>query len=788
MLILSSLLRMLFVTYTFLKVILSKLVLLKAVLLSLVFILFTHSSFAQLVQKIEINGLNSIDRGTILSYLPIEVNDEFSPSSIPLIDKNLLDTNFFKKVSTEFVNGTLQINIEENPIIKYVEFKGYKEDAVLSENSIQKIQDNSDIKPGKIFNDKTFNTLLRQIQLLYIDNGYYNSEITFKKNIDNANRIGIEVFFKEGSPALINRFDISGNSFFSSDDLLDLFDIGVPDFFILNYFTEKDRFNKQSLDAGIEKIKTKYLESGFLDIKVKLINPELNSKDMTISIEVNIEEGNQYFVGNIELNGEMGNFSSEKLTSTFGMETGSVFSRKEILKGARKIRALFADNGYAKASIETKLKQNDKPNSFDLILDIKKNKRMYVNRIEIIGNHTTQDDVIRRELNLLEGQEFSQKTLDESIRKIKRLGYFSDVKMNLTEVSGNDDRFDILISVTEAKTGEFTIGLSHGNDSGAAFNVGIQQNNILGTGNVLNAKLVNSKAVEELRVYFKDPHFSDIGDSISYGFFTKTTNAADLEISDYVIDENGINFGYGIQTSKNSDIFSELRLSNIDLTCSATYAGVLYEQKQCASNDSLDFNTSLISSKNSLNDFYNPTDGSKQILKGVISLPLGDFKYFKLEGNQTNFYPINDDSTFKTKFNLQLAQGYGNKDLPFFERYFGGGSSSVRGFDFNSLGSKYPDLTAKGGEVSLLTSGAYIAPAKKIGIDNDNIRISAFLDAGSIYEKVSSFDLSDIRASAGLATSWVTPIGPIGFYFAKPLIKKSSDSTETFSFELGTTF
>jgi len=124
----------------------------------------------------------------------------------------------------------------------------------------------------------------------------------------------------------------------------------------------------------------------------------------------------------------------------------------------------------------------------------------------------------------------------------------------------------------------------------------------------------------------------------------------------------------------------------------------------------------------------------------------------------------------------------------FFKRYFGGGASSVRGFDFNSLGAKYPDLNPKGGEVSLLSSFAIISPANIIGIDNDNIRISAFLDAGSIFEKASNFDLSEIRASSGLAASWLTPIGPIGIFFAKPLIKKTSDTTQTFSFELGTSF
>jgi len=592
----------------------------------------------------------------------------------------------------------------------------------------------------------------------------------------------------EGKPSLIKKFDIVGNSLFDNEELLDLFDIGTPDYFFINYFTKRDQFVRSSFMAGLESIKSKYLESGFLDVDVKGKVLNVDDKNTSLSLIVEINEGEQYFIEDFEWSGDIGNLDNKLLEKLLDIKKGSVFSRSEIVKGTNRIKTLFSDKGYAKTTITTKIQPSLKTNHFKLLINVKKDSIMFINRINIFGNTITQDDVIRRELSLLEGQEFSQKELDDSIQRIKRLGFFSDVKVSTRQSENSLDKFDIFINVEETKTGEFSIGLSHANSTGPSFNTGIQQKNIFGTGNIFNATLVNSNAIEELSFYFKNPYFTNDGKSISFGVFNKTTDAANLDISDYILDESGFKIGYGIPLTKNSNLFGESHFSDIKIQCSDKFAGELYEQQQCSSNNSLDFTLNLDYIDNTLNDFFSPTKGYKQTLSSSLALPLADFQYYKLESRNISYKPVLKDSTISTKFNLQLAQGYGGKELPFFKRYFGGGASSVRGFDFNSLGSKYPDLNSKGGEVSILSSAALITPAKNIGVDNENIRVSAFMDAGSIYEKLNDFDVADIRVSSGLAASWLTPIGPIGIFVAKPLIKKSNDATETFSFQLGANF
>ena len=515
---------------------------------------------------------------------------------------------------------------------------------------------------------------------------------------------------------------------------------------------------------------------------------KVDSKNNTIQISINIKEGNRYKIKNISFTGDTDIFPREKLLDQMGNIDNSFFSKSKILKGIENIRSIFSNRGYAFAEIDSKLNKTASDFEYDLEVNLNKNNLVYINRIEISGNNRTQDDVIRREMIIHESNFFSQEDIDESIRKIRRLGYFSNVSVKTSKVNNDSDKLNIFIDVIETKTGEFSVGLSHSNSTGAAFTAGIQQSNILGTGNTFNGKFTNSSAVQEISFFFSDPYFNKEGHTISYGIFNKTTDAADLEVSNYNIDESGFTFGYGIPITDKSKLSANMRFSDINVTCGSTFSSSGYEPIQCSSNDKLDTSLNLRYSHNSLNDFYSPTNGLQSSISSTLSIPPGDFKYLKVEGNIKNYSPVYENFTFLTEADLQIAKGYADKDLPFFKRFYGGGSSSVRGFDFNTLGAKYPDGKAKGGELSYFSSAALISPAKNLGIDQENIRIGAFLDAGSVSESTSSFDLSDIRASTGLGLSWLTPIGPIGFYAAKPLIKKDGDSLETFSFDLGMSF
>ena len=748
----------------------------------------TLTSIAQSapIKSIEILGLNAISRGTVLSYLPVEVGDDYASRTSSQIIRALYKTQFFKDIEVSEADQVLKIKLQENPHIKYIELLNYS-DKVIKEESIEQVLSSMDLSQGKIFNQRQLDKLISQLEGTYISKGYYGISITKNIEIDDQNRVGIELDINEGEVARINSMKITGNQVHDEDDLLDLFEIGEADFFILNYFTEKDHYSKVALDAGVEALKSLYINDGYLDFKVDQVSTNLSDDKQNIDIDIQINEGAQYKVGSIQFSGDLLNQSVDDLNNLLTIAKGDIFERKKVIESIQAVTDVFADQGYAFAKVDPITKENKQTHTIDLEVNITLNKKVYINRITIVGNTRTQDEVIRREIGIAEGGLYSNSELDESIKKIKRLGFFSDVNMEVSRLKNFPDKINLHFSVEETKTGTFSIGLSHSNSSGASFNMGIKENNFLGTGNTLNAALSNSEAVQEMSFYFSDPYFTEDKHSISYGIFTKSLDGTELDVSSYKIDENGFSLGYGIPITENTRISADIRASSRDITCGSTFASAGYEPTQCASNDKTEVKTNINWSNNTLNNFNYPTEGSKNSLSLDVTLPIADFRYYKLDASHKSYHPIGNDLTWTLNSRLGLAQGYGNNELPFFKRYYGGGSSSVRGFDFNSLGATYADGKAKGGELSLLAGTSIISPMKFIK-DSDNMRMSAFIDAGAIEEKASSFDIDEIRMSTGVAFSWLTPVGPLGIYAAKPLIKKSADKTKTIEFTLGTSF
>jgi len=752
----------------------------------LLFLFLSNLSYSQIIKDIEISGINSISRGTILNYLPVESGEDFNLEVSSQIIKVLYKTKLFKDVEIDFIDGKLFISITENPTIKYIDFLNYDDGEILSEENIPSLIKTYSLSTGQVFIEKNLVDLTNKIKDLYRDNGYYSIKVSTKENIDSANRIAIEIDIQEGNRAKINSFKILGSNYFTEKQLKKLYSMGEADFFPLNYFTNKDEFNQIIFDSETEKLKTKYFDEGFLDFEILSSKVDIDEKQSLINVSLDLFEGKRYLLGEIDFSSN-NEFSEKFLRSKISLENNNPFQRDKLISGLKKIQSLYHNKGYAYADVNSDIKLDKDKGIVNVNVDISKNEKVYVGRINISGNTRTQDDVIRREFNILEGQIYSREDLDNSLSNVKKLGYFRNASMEFVASKNNKDIMDIYLSVEETKTGEMSFGLSQSNSTGTSVNAGIKQNNILGTGNIFNGSFSNSSAVKDIRFFFKDPYFNDLGHSISYGLFNKKIDGASLDVSSYKIDETGGSFGYGIPLDKTSDIFANLNISNIDLLCGSTLASSGYEYAQCNANKNLDITSSLEFSQNTLNDFMFPTSGLKNTLVLNSSIPGSDFSYFQLSGNHSSFYPVSDQLTLNFKTKLAFGRGFGDEELPFYKKYYGGGSSSVKGFDFNSLGPKYPNGLAKGGEVSYLSNISLISPVTFME-DSENMRVAGFIDVGSINENFSDFSIDEMRASTGIALTWVTPLGPLGIYYAQPILKKADDNIESLSFTLGSSF
>ena len=752
----------------------------------LIFSLVSFFAASEEIKKIEINGLSSLSKGTVLSYLPVEIGDDFNDLISDISLQKLYETGLFEDIKISQTNGIVNIVIYESPVIKYFDVKGFKNDRVLNEDVLKSTLSDIKLSSGNLFRKNIFEKFINQLKDEYKASGHYKADIKVKVDKDLQNRIGIEVNIDEGEVARIRSFRLKGNEKFDNDFLLNFFTIGEPDIFFINFFTEKDFFSQFEFDAGLQKIKSHYIASGFLEFEILNSSVQISENKEEINLLVEIHEGPQYKIRDINFKGDFLNVSEEQIMQLLGISSGQIFKNKDLVSGLQEINNYFGDQGFAFSKINANTNENKDLKEVDITIDINVNDRIYINRIIITGNTRTQDDVIRREINLFEGQQYSKSELDKSISNIKRLAFFKNVDMKSSRLADDADKVDIFIEVDENKTGELSIGLSQSNTTGAAFTFGIKERNFLGTGNVLNAGLVNSEAVEEISFFFSNPDFLGKNHTLSYGVTSRKVDSKYIDLNSYTLNTLGVNASYGIPISEYAKFNNGFNIETLDLECGPIY--LFYENSQCSDNSSK-LNFSLISSvnENSLNDSMFPTSGKKSNVRLELGLPLADFLYYKFDIDHSSYYPVGENLTLKLGSKLGFIDTYNDKETPFYRKYFGGGSTSIRGFDLNSLGPKYSNGSVKGGEVSLLGTSSIISPLSFIDNSN-NMRVGAFVDIGSITESVDQFDTSDIRASTGIAFSWYTPIGPIGINYSKPLISKSSDNIENFSFTLGASF
>ena len=759
------------------------------------FFFFTTQSYSSPIKNINFIGLNNASEDSLIQLIPFQTGQEYNDSSSNEIIKSLFQTGLFSDISITKNQDSLNITLKENPTIKYFDFEldsgsGFSnwlkgEKMLMTNDILNEELVSTMLSPGNPFTQRKLDEFMLLIESKYSESGYYNVILTPNISIDSQNRAGIELSIDQGERAKIDSFKISGSEKISEESLLKLFKIGEADMAILNYFTNKDLFTETEFKNGIDSLNNYYFDLGYMDFKILNINSTLDDKKEKISINIQISEGIQYKLGKVSFDGGSEIFNKDELSQSISLKEGDIFNRNLIIKDIQTLTDMFADKGFAFVDINPIT--SDFLDSINIDFKISLNKKVFINRITISGNTRTQDEVIRREIGIAEGGQYSRSILRDSLLSLRRLGYFSDVQISTEEVVGMPDKINIAFEVEETQTGSVSFSMSHSNNYGISFGAGIEEKNIFGSGNTLNANFKISESFNELSFYFMNPNFNDEEHSISIGAFKREINDDDVAKNSYEINTQGLNFGYGVPLSDSTRVNSSLEYSNNEVKCSSLFAGSGYESSQCASSKNDELKANINWSKNSLNNYLYPTEGTKNTVNIGVSLPPSDYKYYNLSGSHLSYRPINDITTLKLTGDVNVARGYSNDNLPFYKRYFGGGSGSVRGFGNKTLGPMYPNGSAKGGEVSILGSANLITPAFFVD-NNENMRMSAFIDTGNIFEKTSNIDLGDIRMSAGFGFAYLSPIGPIGAFISTPILKKDGDIIEEFGFSLGTGF
>ena len=755
--------------------------------LLLVFARVHAASF--IVEDIEVQGIKKISVGTVLNYLPLKTGDSFDTENSAEVIRELYKTGFFDSISLYRMNDSLVIQVKERPSIAEVEFDGNKEvnDEIMTD-ALKQIG----ITRGKIYNPKLLEKLQQELQQLYYSLGKYSVRIEARTEELDEDRVKIDIGISEGAPARIRSINLIGNSAFDEDELLDKFKLESSD----DGWFPDDKYSSAKLSGDLETLKSWYLDQGYVQFNVESKQVTISPDKKDINIAINMREGEQFRVDKIELTGDLIVPESE-LLALLSIREGDVFSRKNITSSIRLMSERLGDEGYAFARINPRPEINEEARTVSLVLVFDPGEKMTVRRIVFDGNTKTRDHVLRREMRQMEGEVFSNSKINRSKIRLQRLRYISSVDTRFVRVEDEPGLLDVNISVKERFSGNFTIGAGYSEDQGALFNLGLTHDNIFGSGNNVAITFNNNRAQEQYEFTYVNPYYTP--DGISRGFSARytQTDAAEANISNYLLDRITLSVNYGIPLSEYNLIRFNFGVERNDITLAQTTSDEIRDfiinnndEFDAGSNpDGDEYDTAFASmsfSTDSRNRLIFPDSGSLNTIG--VEYYTGDLEFYKLFYRHQTLFTIVDGLTFSFKGRIGQGDAIGDTtDLPFYEKFTAGGVRSVRGYDFNSLGPKDSRQETFGGNFQVITNSELLFQVDALG-SAESFRLGLYFDAGTVFADYDAFDENELRTSVGLSAKWFTLIGPIELSYAVPINDEPGDDTKNFQFSLGAPF
>ncbi len=735
------------------------------------------------IRDIEVLGLERVSQGAVLANLPVDVGDRLEPGQERVLLHALYKSGLFDDVKIGRDGDKLVVQVRERPAIAEISIEGNKD---IETDQLKKALREAGIDKGRVFNRSVLEDLERELRQQYYMHGKYNLKIDTEVKPLEGNRVDIAIKISEGVVSKIRRVNIIGNRHYTDEELLKGFHSGVPATWAL--FSSKDKYSKQKLAADLETLRAFYLDRGYLNFQINSTQVTMTPDKKDIYLNINISEGDKYTIKEAHLAGEMV-IDEAELRKLIQFQPGETFSRAKVTQSIRDIKNKLGEKGYAFADIEVAPKIDETENTVVLNLVIKPGKRVYVRRVNFFGNAKTRDEVFRREMRQLEGAWFSTPAVQRSKVRIQRLPFVETVNVERKRVPGSDELIDLDFTVTERLAGSFSAGAGYSQNQGLLINLAFNQDNFFGTGKKLGINFNNSSSNTVYSISYTNPYYTIDGISRGFTAFYRTTDAAEADVSDYVADRYGLSVNYGIPLTEYDGFRLSLGYENIDITTNPTSSPSEILDFVAANGSRYDQFTSNASFTHDTRDrTVFATKGNYQRIRLEASIPGSDLDYYKLSYRNTQLWKLSQRFSLSGMFDVAYGDAYNQtSDLPFFEKYYAGGISSVRGYRTNSLGPLSSTNDPFGGNFRTLARGELFFPAP-FALDNPSVRMGAFVDAGNVFEDPDHFDQDELRSSAGLSFEWLSPIGPLTFSYAKALNAKDGDDRQAFQFYIGGTF
>ena len=734
------------------------------------------------VQDIRMEGLQRVEPGNILATLPFKVGDNYTDDKGTLAIRNLFALGLFKDVRIELKGNVVIVVVEERPLISAVNFVGIKE---FDKDTLKKALKDIGLSEGRPYDKALTDRAEQELKRQYINRSLYAAEIITTVAPSDRNKVNLNFTVIEGDISKIKEFKIVGNKAFDQSTIMDQMDLSEPNY--MSWYTKSDRYSQAKLNADLENIRSFYLSRGYLEFRVESTQVAISPNKQDINITINITEGSRFVVSSVELEGFYLGRDNE-FKSLVTIKPGLAYNITDIVDTSKAFSEYFGKFGFAFAKIEPRTEIDRKTNQVKIFLQAEPSRRAYVRRINISGNDKTKDDIIRREFRQMESSWYDGDKIKLSRDRIDRLGYFTDVTVDTEEVAGSPDQVDINLKVVEKPTGALQLGAGFSSSEKFFLSFGISQENFFGTGNSLGIQVNTSKYNKLYQISTTDPYFTEDGVSRTLNFYNRNLRPYAASSTYYNIYSKGLGLSFGVPVAEIDTVFVGVAY---DQTSVSSGTGLPDAYDSYVGNKTVSVPLTVGWARDSRDSILAPNKGKLFKLNSEVGV-LGNTRYYKNSGQYQQYWPLTRKYTLAVNAELGLGAGYQGYAFPVFKNYYSGGLGSVRGYQQNSLQtdkmySKYSGDYSTGGAKKILLNTEFLMPFPGVGTDK-TLRLFTFIDVGNVYSYQESIDLSQLRSSAGLGLSWISPVGPLRFAFAKPLKQFDNDRMQTFQFQIGTAF
>jgi outer membrane protein insertion porin family len=722
------------------------------------------------VARIDIKGNRRIEKDAILGVMQTREGDVIVPARLREDLKAIYKMGYFTNVKLDLsdtpAGRVLTVVVEEKAAIREIIIQGNRK---IKRDKIMEVVD---LKPFSVASETAVRENLNKIEKLYRDQGYYEAKVDYRLDSVSPTEVNLVFLVNEGGKVFVKAIRFEGNAAIKSKDLKKVMETKEKS--LISFITGAGKLHHEVLERDVEKITAAYYNKGY--IKAKVGEPRVEVKGKNIYITIPIEEGPQYQMGRVDIQGDLLE-DKDKLLKRLDIAKEKVYSREVIQKDITTLSDLYADQGYANADITPLIKEDDAARRVDITFDIRQGGKVYFERIEVSGNVKTRDKVIRRELKVYEQEQFSATKLKESVRNLRRLEYFEDVNFS-TMPGSSPDRMILKINVKERPTGTFGVGLGYSTQDRLVGMVEVSQSNLFGRGQQLKAQGIIGAIATRGRLSFTEPYFMDRPLSVGLDAFIW-----EREFDEYTRKSYGgaLRLSHPLRW-KFTRLSGSYRYEYVDLKDLEPNASTILKEAATIHSTSAG---SIMLRRDSRDAVFTPSRGSDNSISIEMAGWGGDTAYMRYIVESGWYFPL----WGKTVGVIHGRAGYMNVlpwgELPAYEKFYLGGIDSLRGFTFADVSPRDPATGDRvGGTKFLQFNLEYRFPMpfiKQYGITG-----VTFFDAGNVYGTFPTPPF--LRTSVGLGIRWYSPLGPLRIEWGYNINPKPWERRSNWEFTMGGTF